>query len=91
VLNIVDVRALPAELPPYVEVDISGLDSMDKSVHVRDIAPLEKGTIVTSEDELVVSLTPARVEEVEEVVEEEPSAAEPELVREKREDEEGAE
>ena len=91
VLNSLDVRALPAELPPYIEVDISGLDSMDKSIRVRDIAALEKGAIVTSEDELVVSLTPARVEEVEEVVEEEAEAAEPELVREKREDEEGEE
>lgn len=92
VLNTVDVRALPAELPPYVEVDISGLDSMDKSIHVRDIPALEKGTILTEEDELVVSLTPARVEEEEEAVEEvEEAEAEPELVREKREEEEETE
>ena len=91
VLNALDVRALPAELPPYIEVDISGLDSMDKSIHVSDIPALEKGAIVTPEDELVVSLTPARVEVEEEVVEEETAAAEPELVREKREEEEESE
>jgi large subunit ribosomal protein L25 len=92
VLTTLDVRALPAELPPYVDVDISGLDSMDKSVHVRDITLSGKGAIVTPEDELIVSLTPARVEEEEEVaVEEEVTEAEPELVREKREDEEESE
>jgi large subunit ribosomal protein L25 len=92
VLNTLDVRALPTELPPYIEVDISGLDSMDKSIRVSDIPALEKGAIVTPEDELIVGLSQSRAAEVEEeVVEEEAEAAEPELVREKREDEEESE
>ncbi|HEU5098716.1 MAG TPA: 50S ribosomal protein L25, partial [Roseiflexaceae bacterium] len=92
VLNTLDVRALPTELPPYIEVDISELDSFDKSIHVRDIPALEKGEIVTDADELIVSLTQSRPAEEEEAVEEETeAAAEPELVREKREDEEDAE
>jgi large subunit ribosomal protein L25 len=87
VLNTLTVRALPAELPSYIEVDISVLDSLDKSIHVRDIPALEHGVIVADEDDLVVSLSQTRPEE--EVVEEEaPETAEPELVREKREDEE---
>ena len=90
VLNTLTVRALPAELPSYIEVDISGLDSMEKSIHVRDIAALEHGEIVADEDELVISLTPARAEEEPEVAEEAPESAEPELVREKREDDEDA-
>ena len=86
VLNTLSVRALPAELPSYIEVDISVLDSLDKSVHVRDIAALEHGAIVADDDELIVSLSQSRPEE--EVAEEAaPEAAEPELVREKREDE----
>jgi len=89
VLTTVDVRALPAELPHALDIDISGLDSFDKALFVRDIKLEGKGTIETPEDELVVSLTPARVEEEEEeVVETEEAPAEPELVREKREDEE---
>jgi large subunit ribosomal protein L25 len=89
VLTPVDVRALPAELPPALDVDISGLDSFDKAIYVRDIKLEGKGTIETPEDELVISLTPARVEEEEEAVaEEEEAPAEPELVREQREDEE---
>jgi len=90
VLNTLTVRALPAELPSYIEVDISVLDSLEKSIHVHDIAALEHGAIVTDEDDLVVSLSQSRPEEEEEVVEEVTGAAEPELVREKREDEEDA-
>jgi len=89
-LTALAVHALPADIPQFIEVDISGLDSMDKSIHVSDITLTSKGTIVTPADELVVSLTPARVEE-EEVVEEEAEEAEPELVREEREEEEGEE
>jgi large subunit ribosomal protein L25 len=84
-LTTLSVRALPTDLPAYIEIDISGLDSMDKTIHVRDIPPLEKGTIVTSEDELVISLNAARAEEVEEPVEE-AEAAEPELVGEDSEE-----
>ena len=89
VLTTVDVRALPAELPHALDVDISGLDSFDKAIYVRDIKLEGKGTIETPEDEMVVSLTPARVEEEEEeAAEAEEAPTEPELVREQREDEE---
>jgi large subunit ribosomal protein L25 len=90
VLTALAVHALPADIPSFVEVDISGLDSLEKSIHVADIALPTQGAIVTPPDELVVSLMPARVEE-EEVVEEEAEEAEPELVRETREDEEAGE
>jgi large subunit ribosomal protein L25 len=88
VLTTLSVRALPAELPSFVEVDISGLDSMEKSIYVRDITLGGKGTIVTPEDEMIVGLSQSRPAEVEEVTEEAPTGAEPELVREKRDDEE---
>jgi len=89
VLTALEVHALPTDLPPNIEVDIGGLDGFEKAIHVRDIQFDGKGTIVTPEDELVVGLTPARIEEEEEVAEEvEETPAEPELVREKREEEE---
>lgn len=87
-LTALSVRALPAELPSHIEVDISGLDSMDKSVYVSDLAALEHGVIVTDEGELIATLSAARVEEEEEeAAEETAEGAEPELVREDREDE----
>jgi large subunit ribosomal protein L25 len=86
-LTTIALRALPTDLPPHIEVDVSGLDSFDKSIHVRDLTPPEKTTFATDEDELVVSLTPARATEEEEAAAaEEATAAEPELVREKREE-----
>jgi len=91
VLTTLNVRALPTDLPPFIEVDISVLDSMDKSIHVRDITLPSKGEIVTPEDELIVSLSQSRAAEVEEVEEETPTTAEPELVREKRDDEDAGE
>lgn len=84
VLTALDVRALPADLPHAIEVDISGMDSFDKNIHVSDIQLPSVGVIITPPDELVVNLTPARAEE--EPTEAAP--AEPELVREKREEEE---
>jgi large subunit ribosomal protein L25 len=87
VLVTLDVHALPTDLPSHIEVDISGLDSFDKSIHVRDIQLPGKGTIETPEDELVVSLNPARVEEEVEEEEAEETPSEPTLVREKREEE----
>ena len=87
VLTSLEVRALPTALPSSIEIDISVLDSLEKSVHVRDIPALANGAIVTPEDELVVSLAQSRPAESEAAAEEEqPSSAEPELVREKREE-----
>jgi large subunit ribosomal protein L25 len=88
VLNTLTVRALPAELPSFIEVDISVLDSLDKSIRVGDIPALEHGVIAADEDELIVSLSQSRPEEEEVAEEEAPEAAEPELVRDQREDEE---
>lgn len=82
VLTAVEVHALPTDLPSHVEVDISALDSFDKTIHVRDLRLPSKGAIATDADELVVSLTPARGEEP--ASDTESAAAEPELVREKR-------
>jgi large subunit ribosomal protein L25 len=87
VLTALSVRALPTDIPSAIEVDVTALDSMDKSIRVADIT-LEKGEFAAAPDELVVSLTPARDEEVEE----EPAAeGEPELVREDRDEDAEAE
>lgn len=83
-LTVLSVRALPNDLPSNIEVDISGLDSLEKAIYVRDIPALEKGVIANDEDELIVSLTPARVVEEEEEAAE-AAGAEPELVGEDKE------
>jgi large subunit ribosomal protein L25 len=92
VLTTLDVHALPTDLPSHIEVDISALDSFDKSIRVRDIQLPVAGTIETPDDELVVSLNASRpAEEEAEEVETVESPSEPSLVREKRDEDDAGE
>jgi large subunit ribosomal protein L25 len=90
VLNSVMVEALPAELPQHIEVDVSGLDSLDKSISAGDIPAAQGYKILTDPDQVLISLTQVRA-----AVEEEPAAAatpaEPELIRPERESDESGE
>lgn len=83
-LTTVSVRALPTAIPSFVEVDVTSLDHLDKNLYVSDIKVPEHTTILNAADELVVSITPAQVEE--EPVVEEPLSTQPELIREKRDE-----
>jgi large subunit ribosomal protein L25 len=62
----VEVEALPADLPTSIEVDVSGLETTDEAIHVRDIVAPEGVTIVTDGDELVAKVAPSAVEVEEE-------------------------
>jgi large subunit ribosomal protein L25 len=83
VINSVTVEALPAQLPQHIEVDISGLDELDKSIHVSDLPTSASYKILADADQVVLSLSQTRAAE-----EEAPAAevsVEPELVRKERE------
>ena len=66
----VTVRTLPTNIPPLLEVDISGLDEVGKAIHVSDLEIPENVTLLTSEDDLIAKITDLPVEEVVEVEEE---------------------
>lgn len=68
-LELIQVRALPMDLPPVIEVDISGLDEVDQAIHVSDLTIPGNVTVLTSGEELVAKISALRVEEVEEVEE----------------------
>lgn len=87
-LNTVLVEALPAELPQHIEVDISGLDELDKSIHVSDVVIDGKYRLLNDPESVLLSLTQVRAAE-EEPAEEAP--AEPELIRKPRESDEDGE
>jgi large subunit ribosomal protein L25 len=55
----VTVEALPANLPPAIEHDVSALDIGDQ-VHVRDLRVSADVTIVTDAEELVVQVVQPR-------------------------------
>ena len=72
----VNVESLPADLPEAIEVDISGLEDLDSTLHVRDLRAPGGVTILTDPEELVVKMLPPTEEEAPaEAAEETPAAA----------------
>jgi len=59
-LDSISVEALPADIPPHMEVDISGLDSFDSSVHVRDLVLDPKVHLLTDPDSVITSVAPPK-------------------------------
>lgn len=91
----VEVETLPAKLPANIEVDISGLDDFEKTIHIRDLVIPEGVEVLIDPEELVCKVEPPRSEEEiealnEDIVEELP-AEEGEEGAEAVEGEEGAE
>lgn len=69
----VQVRALPDDIPPSLELDISPLDSFEVVLHASDLTIPAGVALVTDPGEALARVQPPRVEE-------EPVAAEPEEV-----------
>jgi large subunit ribosomal protein L25 len=59
-LEHVEVEALPDDLPSALHIDISGLEEVDASVHVRDILVPEGVTILHDPDEPVAKVQGVR-------------------------------
>ena len=59
----VQVRALPADLPAGLELDISSLDTFEAMLHVSDLRIPERVTLVTDGHEPLVRVQAPRVEE----------------------------
>ncbi|MBA7673671.1 General stress protein CTC [subsurface metagenome] len=75
-LDTLSIESLPDKLPPQIEVDLSSLEEVGQTIHVRDIPLSPDITLNTDPDQLVVKVSEARVEVVEEVVEEVEAEAE---------------
>lgn len=85
-LTEVQIEALPADLPDYVEADVSTLEVGD-SLHVSDLAAPEGVIITTPGDEIVCSVTPPTVEPAPEEVAVAEEEVEPEVIGEETEEE----
>lgn len=75
-LDHLKVKALPAEMPHEIVVDISSLVDMDAAVHVRDLSLDAKVTVLNEPDELLARVLPPRTEEEPEVPAEEAATEE---------------
>jgi len=74
-----EVECLPSDLPERIRVNVSGLNEIGNSIHVRDLILPPKVEVLTDPDELVVLVTAQAAEEKEEVVAVE-GAIEPEVI-----------
>jgi len=67
-LDSVEIECLPGDLPPNIEVDISGLTAIDQTILVRDLKLSDAIEILSEPDEIIVRILPLEEEEIEEVV-----------------------
>jgi large subunit ribosomal protein L25 len=56
------VRALPADLPSVLELDVSALDTFEAALHASDLHVPERVVLLTDPAELVARVAPPRVE-----------------------------
>jgi large subunit ribosomal protein L25 len=70
-IEALNVEALPGDLPPYLEVDVSVLEEIDQALHVRDLIVPDTLTVLDDPEELIVKVQPPRKVEEEAVAEEE--------------------
>lgn len=88
--NQVEVEALPQDLPENFVVDVSTLENIGDAIYVRDLALPANVELISNPEDIVVVITGAAPELIEEEVEEE--VAEPEVIeRGKKEEEEESE
>lgn len=59
-LTSVQVEGLPGDLPESIPVDVSHLEEVDQSIHVRDLSLPEGVTVLADLDELIVKVTMTR-------------------------------
>ncbi len=75
----VHVKALPADLPQQIEVDISQIKDFNTAIHVSDLNLGDKVEVLTSPDEYIVTITQSRMDVEEAAITEQEQLGEPEL------------
>lgn len=88
-LSEVEIEALVTEIPDAIHHDVSNL-KLDEALHVRELT-VPAGVTILTDEETVVAVVHAILEEVVEPAVEAVTAAEPELIRKEKTDEEPAE
>ena len=84
ILHKIEVRVDPANIPNHVDVDVSHL-AMGHSLHVRDLKLPDGVDVLSDEDATICAVVAPRA--VVEAIAAEPGAAEPELIRKAKDDE----
>ena len=88
-INTVEIRVLPTDLIPEIEVDVTVLETLNQSLFVKDLKVGDKIEILTPADEMVAKVVPVKEEVI--AVEAPVAAAEVEVIKKGKIEEEGAE
>ena len=88
-IDTVQIRVLPGDLIPQIEVDVSGLESLNQSLFVKNLKVNDKIEILTSADEMVAKVVPVKEEVI--AVEAPVAATEVEVIKKGKIEEEGVE
>jgi large subunit ribosomal protein L25 len=88
-IDTVQIRLLPTDLIPHIEVDVTGLASLNQSLFVKDLKVSAKIEILTPDDEMVAKVVPVKEEVI--AVEAPVAAAEVEVIKKGKIEEEGVE
>jgi len=59
----IKVEALPQDLPPYLETDLSKLENLETNIYVKDLVVPKEVKVLISPETVVVSVSPPRSEE----------------------------
>ncbi|MGE5298179.1 MAG: 50S ribosomal protein L25 [Acidobacteriaceae bacterium] len=73
-LSEIEVECLPADIPPFVEADLSKLNSFEDAVRVSDLKFSDKVKVLANADEMIVGVEAPRTEEELKELEEKPVA-----------------
>ena len=92
-VNAIAMEGLPTDLPPHIEVDVSGLMEIDDAIHVKDLEVSPDVTLLIDPELVVAKVAAPRLveEEVEEEVEVGAEEVEEEKVEAEAEEEREAE
>ena len=88
----IQVQCLPTEIPEHIDIDVSEM-MLNQSIRVRDLAQDSKWKAVTPPDTMIVHVVMPKAEESAQAatVEGAPAAAEPEVIKKGKTEEEKAE
>ena len=85
-LHSLEVEALPRELPELIQIDVSHLN-LNEAIHIRDVKLPAGVTARGDQDLTVVRVAPPTVQDVETPAAGATTAAQPEVLKEKKSDE----
>jgi large subunit ribosomal protein L25 len=86
-INTVEIRVLPGDLIPQVEVDVTVLNSLNQGLYVKDLKVGDKIEILTPGDEMVAKVVPVKEEVI--TAEAPVATAEVEVIKKGKIEEEG--